>query len=127
MGRVLGLDYGSRRVGLAVSDETQTLAREFGIRSPKELLSEIKTLVAEQGVERIVLGWPVNLSGGETEKTGEVARFELKLRAAVAVPIERADERLTTQLAKAAAGTNERLDSLAAQHILQAWLDRQRP
>lgn len=124
--RALGLDYGAKRVGVAVSDESFTLARELGIFSPQELLEVLPELVREHEVSTLVLGWPLNMSGQETEKTREVRAFAQRLEEAVRLPVEPVDERLTTVMAHRLPGGATRTDSLAAQIILQVWLDKKR-
>lgn len=124
--RVLGLDYGAKRVGVAVSDESLTLARELGIFSPQELLTSLPELVRKHEVSILVLGWPLNMSGQETEKTRQVRAFARRLERAVGLPVEPVDERLTTAMAHRLPGGKQRTDSLAAQIILQVWLDKKR-
>ncbi len=122
--RVAGIDYGTKRIGIALSDESQTLAREFAIYSPKEFWQNIKNLIEEQAIERIILGLPLNMDGGITEKTQEVQAFNDELQERVTVPIEFMDERLSSVMAGNLPGGRQNVDSLAAQIILQNYLDK---
>ena len=121
--RILAIDYGTKRIGLAVSDESQTLAREFNILSPKKFWQEIKKIILENEIIKIVLGLPLGLSGGETQKTKEVYEFKNKLSNLVNLPIELIDERFSSSMAKNLPGGSRNIDSLAAQIILQNYLN----
>ncbi len=122
--RVLGIDYGEKRIGLAISDETQTLARELAILSPKIFFDQIQSIISEHQISQIVLGWPVNMSGQETKKTEEVKKFKEKLESKISIPIETTDERLTSKMAEHLPGGKRDVDSLAAQIILQNYLNK---
>jgi putative Holliday junction resolvase len=157
--KILGIDYGEKRIGLAISDESQTLARELDILSPKEFWAQVNKLISDQQISLIVLGWPLNMSGGETKKTGEVERFRKKLLEKISakggsasggkvesetgLPVEVMDERLSSQMAvhlrqgfgglptknnkkvgKTSSDKSKYVDSLAAQILLQNYLDR---
>ena len=123
---VLGLDYGLARTGVAVSDETQTLARPLGIvrrAGTPEGLDHLAALVDEHAVERIVVGLPLTLRGVRGEQAIATEVFVEELRGRVAVPVETYDERFTTTLA-ARTPSKAPEDALAAAHLLQGWLDR---
>jgi len=125
--RVLALDYGSARCGVAVSDPTGTLATplEPVLRpSTKQGFAAVRALVASLGAERVVLGLPLSLSGDDSAQTAETRAFAERLSAAVAVPVELYDERFTTSLALQAGGKGS-LDSRAAAVLLEEWLARQ--
>ncbi len=124
LGRVLGIDYGEKRIGLAISDESRTLAREFAILPPKEFFRQIKQIIADNQINRIALGWPLNMTGAETKKTKEVRNFKQELEKLIAIPIEAMDERLSSQMAQNLPGGDKNVDSLAAQLILQNYLDK---
>lgn len=123
--RILGIDYGTKRIGLALSDETRNFSRELDILSPKIFWQSIADIVAENEVKEIVLGLPLNMSGGDTPKTLEVREFKAKLEEALSLPIHLMDERLSSSMAKGISASNQAIDSLAAQIILQNFLDRQ--
>jgi putative Holliday junction resolvase len=124
--KILGIDYGTKRIGLAVSDETQTFARELTILSPKEFWAQIKTIIAENEISKIVVGWPLNMSGEMTEKTKEVESVKLKVESETGLPVETIDERLSSSFAQSIRGSKKDLDSLAAQILLQNYLDKQK-
>ena len=126
--RVLALDYGAARCGVAVSDPTGTLATPLdAVLKPatKKGLQRLRDLVRELDVERIVVGLPVSLGGGNSAQTRETRQFADRLSAAVDVPVELYDERFTTSLAQQAGGTAA-LDSRAAAVLLDEWLNVRR-
>jgi putative Holliday junction resolvase len=143
--RVLGIDYGARRIGLALSDATATLASPWRLiqRPPSEaetlrlMISEIGALsVDDDGLEAIVVGWPRRLDGSPTHQTAIVEAFARALEAKVAVPVILQDERLSSHEAESRLATREtdwrkrkaKLDAAAAAVILQDYLDgRARP
>ncbi len=122
--KILGIDYGEKRIGLAISDESFTLARELTILSPKEFWGQIHQLVQENQVSTIVIGWPLNMDGEMTQKTEEVERFKIKVESETGLPVEVIDERLSSQMAEHISGGKKDLDSLAAQILLQNYLDK---
>jgi putative holliday junction resolvase len=126
--RVVALDYGSARCGVAVSDPSGTLATPLEpILRPatKVGLRQIAALAHELGAERIVVGLPVSLSGGDSAQTRETRQFADRLGAVTRVPIELYDERFTTSLAQQAGGESS-LDSRAAAVLLDEWLNVRR-
>jgi putative Holliday junction resolvase len=123
-GKILGIDFGTKRIGLAISDETQTFARELTILSPKEFWERIKSIIVDNQISGIVLGWPLNMSGQETEKTKEVKSFKDKVESETGLLVEVVDERLSSQMAQNIIGGNKNIDSLAAQILLQNYLDK---
>ncbi len=123
---MLALDYGARRTGLAISDATGTVARPLGVveRAADEAgLARIAEVVAEHGVERVVVGLPLTLRGEHGKQAQETERFVTALRALLAVPVETFDERFTTALAARSPGAGAE-DARAAAHLLQGWLER---
>ena len=133
--RHLGIDFGEKRVGLSISDEEarfslplQTLQRA----SDSQVIAEIATLVAEQEVRVLVLGEPRGLDGRAGDAARRVRSFATKLQAAIGLPVHLVDEALTTAEAESRlreAGLSprkmwKRKDALAAQILLQDWLDR---
>src|SRR3989344_2936235 len=122
--KILGIDYGEKRVGLAISDESQTLARELTILSPKDFFDQINQLIKYHQIATIVLGWPLNMSGDETKKTAEVKSFKLKVESLTGITIQIMDERLSSKMTNNLPGGNRNKDSLAAQIILQNYLDK---
>ena len=125
--RVLALDYGAARTGVAVSDASGTLARPVCVvnRAASEAgLAEVARLVAEHEAEQVVVGLPLTLRGEHGKQAAETEVFVSALRGLVAVPVETADERFTTALAVRFGG-NAPQDAAAAAHLLQGWLDRE--
>lgn len=134
--RTLGIDYGSRRVGLAVSDALGLAAHGLPTldnRSDEELLGALKRIVAEREVGEIVVGLPLNMDGSEGEQAERSRKFAEALRA-LGRPVHLVDERLSTERAHRVmrsagikhARRGRHADRLAAQFILQKHLDTQR-
>ena len=122
--RVLALDYGSARCGVAVSDPTGTLATPLEpVLKPatKRGFAEVVKRVAELEAERVIVGLPLSLSGGDSAQTKETRAFADRLENALEVPVELYDERFTTSLALQAGGSGS-LDSRAAAVLLDEWL-----
>ncbi len=123
--KVMALDYGSARTGVAVSDPTGTLARPLSIVEKAGTdagLAELARLAREEEAERIVVGLPLTLRGERGEQAAETEQFVDALRAAVDVPVELFDERFTTDLAQQTAGAAPE-DAVAAAHLLSGWLE----
>lgn len=121
--RVLALDHGTVRIGCAISDPSGILATPLPTIEPPEARS-VAELAAEHGVERIVVGLPVHLSGEEGSQAALARTFCAELEAILDIPVETYDERLTTRMADASkrAGASAARDSLAAAHLLEAYL-----
>jgi putative Holliday junction resolvase len=121
--RVLALDHGTVRIGCAISDPSGTLARPLPVIEPPEPRA-VAELVGEHGVERVIVGLPLHLSGAEGAQAGLARGFCRELEALVPVPVETYDERLTTRMADASrrAGAGAARDSLAAAHLLESYL-----
>ena len=138
--RVVGLDVGERRIGVAVSDVTRTLARPLGVLRPAGLdvdavrlsADEIGRLAGEEdGVASIVVGLPRRLDGTPTDMTRRVEQFARQLEARTALPVTLQDERLSSREAESSLALREKdwrvrkqhLDAAAAAVILQDYLD----
>jgi len=124
---VLALDYGSARCGCAISDPTNTIATPIEpVLRPgsKRGMATLTALVAEKGVERVVVGLPLSLSGADTDQTRETREFARRLarRLGERVPVEMHDERFTTRLAARDGSASSSEDSRAAAHLLESWL-----
>jgi putative Holliday junction resolvase len=122
---VLALDHGAARCGVAVSDPTGTLATPLEpVLRPdtKRGLAAVAAVVADTGAERVVVGLPLSLSGGDSDQTRAARAFAEKLAARVRVPVELYDERFTTRIAQQAGGRAAE-DSRAAAVLLESWLD----
>ena len=122
--KVLALDYGAARTGVAVSDATGTIARPLAVVSraaAEDGLAELRALVLEHEVERVVVGMPLTLRGEHGAQALETDVFVEALRAAVDVPVEIYDERFTTTLAARGGGAADE-DARAAAHLLESYL-----
>jgi putative pre-16S rRNA nuclease len=127
--KVMALDYGSARTGVAVSDPTGTVARPIGVveRAGAESgLAELARLAREEDVERVVVGLPLTMRGARGEQASETERFVEALRGVLDVPVELYDERFTTDLAQRTQGAAPE-DAVAAAHLLSGWLERWSP
>ena len=124
--RVLALDYGRARCGCAISDPTGVLATPLqAIPAPgsRRGRARLREIVSELAVDRIVVGLPLSLSGGDSTQTAETRAFAESLQRAVNVPVELYDERFTTVMAQRGGGRSDE-DSRAAAHLLESWLTR---
>lgn len=123
--KVLGIDYGTKRIGIAISDETKLLARELDILFPREFWDQIQSMVEENDVDTIVVGLPIGVSGNDTQKTEEVRHFVDEIQKKIPqVEVHTMDERFSTSMAQKLPGGGSNVDSLAAQIILQNYLDK---
>lgn len=126
--RVLALDYGSARCGCALSDPSGTIVTPIeAIARPASWrgLAEIEELIRDREVERVVIGLPVSLRGGDSDQTRETRAFaqRLSLRLGEGIPVELHDERFTTRIARQERGSfRAGEDSRAAAHLLESWL-----
>jgi putative Holliday junction resolvase len=124
--KIVALDYGSARTGVAVSDPTGTLARPLGVveRVRTEAgLERLVNVIRAEAPERVVVGLPLTLRGERGEQARETERFVEELRRALDVPVEGFDERFTTDLAEQdPASRNLPADARAAAHLLTSYL-----
>ena len=128
MSRTMALDYGAVRCGVALSDPSGTLATPMPVverAGTRKGLARLADLIASNGVERVVVGLPLTLGGEEGGQAAETRDFAERLGRRVHVPIELYDERLTTVQAGRSGGSTD-LDSRAAAHLLEAFLDSRR-
>lgn len=131
-GRVLGLDHGSRRVGVAVSDALRLTAHALEVVPRHLAISRVAELVEELAINRIVVGLPTSLSGDEGAAASAARGFAADIAAATGLDVVLIDERYSTVTAEKtmlAAGSKRRarrqsLDKVAAAIILQSFLDR---
>ena len=122
--KVMALDFGSARTGVAVSDPTGIIARPLCVveRAGSEAgLAELARLVREQEPEQVVVGLPLTLRGARGEQAQETELFAEKLRALLDVPVLLFDERFTTDLAQQTPSDSS-LDARAAAHLLSGYL-----
>ena len=132
--KILAIDYGAKRVGLAIGDTEVNLALPHGVLelgSVEEVAQKIQDIVDEEEIEQVIVGEPITLAGGTSQQTGVSRAFAKLLTSRLAVPVTLMDERLTSQRADAVtfgvrAPTRSR-DELAAMFLLQDYLERARP
>jgi putative holliday junction resolvase len=138
--RILGIDVGAKRVGLAISDATRTLARPLEtltVASAADTVDRVAEVIGrlsseEDGLAGIVVGMPARLDGSPSDATPRVGAFVAALRTRTALPVTTEDERLSSREAEARLALRERnwrkrkatLDAAAAAVILQDYLDR---
>ena len=125
--RVLSLDYGSARCGVAVCDPTGTVVTPLApvLRAGTRAgIGALAALIAEREVDAVLVGLPLSLRGGETAQTAEARAFADRLAARLrgVVPVMLHDERLTTRLAQRDPSRKASEDSRAAAHLLEDWL-----
>jgi putative Holliday junction resolvase len=133
--RILGIDYGEKRVGLAISSPVVSIAQGLPTIERvdgRDYLEELADIIKEKEVDEIVVGLPKNMNGSIGEKAEEVLGFVETLKSKFNLPVHTVDERLTTVRAHKAMtgakmskkGKKKRVDMIAAQFILQAYLDQ---
>ena len=134
MGRALGIDFGTKRVGLALSDRSNIIAspyRTLNYVSEKDLITQLETIVTKNDIEILVLGLPINMKGEDTAQTIKVRDFK-EILSALRIPIVYEDERLSSvsainslMLQNIKTGHNKpEIDKTAAAIILQQYLDK---
>lgn len=134
-GRILGIDYGTKRIGLALSDPFQMLAATLKTVLNKDAagaISEIEKLIKENNVQAIIAGHPLHMTGDESEMAAHVIKFLQKLDDRINMPIFMWDERWTTvsaeklliETGRSPSQSRHKIDQLAAAYLLQSFLDR---
>ena len=137
--RIIGLDYGTKTVGVAISDEAQIIAQPLVTIERKhanklrQTYAKIEAIIDEQSVDRIVLGFPKNMNNTEGERAEATRAFMDDLERRTGLPVILMDERLTTveadrileETGVAKSGRKEHIDKMAAAIILQSFLDRE--
>jgi putative Holliday junction resolvase len=126
--KVVALDFGAARTGVAVSDATGTLARPVGVverAATPAGLDRLVAVVGEHDAELVLVGLPLTLRGERGEQARATEEFVEALRTRLAIPVETYDERFTTTLAQQTGGSAPE-DAVAAAHLLQGWLERPR-
>jgi putative Holliday junction resolvase len=136
-GRVMALDLGEKRIGVAVSDELRLVAKSYAVvkrQSRREDFARYQQIIAEQKITLLVIGLPITLGGEEGEKAAWVRDYADDLRGLITIPITFWDESLTTVEAEASLRergirgkkAKDRVDAVAAAFILQNYLDARR-
>jgi putative Holliday junction resolvase len=132
--RILALDHGTRRVGVAVSDETKTIAQplEYIFAEPfADFLARLKKILVEKEIDLVLIGLPRNMDGSHGPAAQKVEAFVAVLKTAITVPIKMWDERLTSTIANRILiqgnvrrdKRKEKVDKMAAAILLQSYLD----
>jgi putative holliday junction resolvase len=135
--KILGIDYGHKRIGLAMSDDLGSMAHEFEVVAggdDAELLEYFRELIEREQIEKIVIGLPLNMSGEETDKAQDVREFAATLENYLDREVIFEDERWTTKIVDktlremniSQKEARVKKDMLAAKYILQSYLDRER-
>lgn len=127
MSRILGIDYGTKKVGFALSDEKQKIAFPKTVQPNvwKYVADYVREAVLNQGVSEIVVGLPVGLNGKETELSEEVRRFVARMEEIFKLPIHLENEVYTSaQVKTEEAAPDHKIDASSAALILQTFLDR---
>jgi putative Holliday junction resolvase len=128
--RILGIDYGDKRIGLAVTDEAGFMAHALKVVPNKTAFNEIKNVILEYDIKKIVIGMPYNLKGETAFKAKQVIEWIGRFKNETTVPIETFDERFTTYdanevLIQSGASRKKRkeiIDKAAAQFMLENYL-----
>ena len=131
--KYLGVDHGTKYIGLAMGDDETKLALPYDTITESDIkrqISAIEQIVLDEGVDKVVVGYPLTLEGTEDEQAGVTLSFITELSGTLSIPIEREDERLTSKFAQTlqheAGGDIYDEHALAATLILQSYIDRQR-
>lgn len=129
--RILALDFGSARTGVAVCDPSETIVTPLEpvlAAATRAGIGRLAALIAEREAQHVVVGLPLTLSGGESAQTAQARQFAARLqrRLGPGVAVELHDERLTTRLAQRDPSQRASEDSRAAAHLLEDWLTRRR-
>jgi putative holliday junction resolvase len=122
--KVIALDYGAARTGVAVTDATGTIVRPVGVverAASGDGLAALGAIVREHEAERVVVGMPLTLRGEQGAQARETEAFVGALRGVVDVPVETYDERFTTALAARGGGDSDE-DARAAAHLLESYI-----
>lgn len=137
MGRILGIDYGSKRIGLAITDPNRSIASPFRtveISNLDKLIAELTRIIEEESVKEIVIGLPIGLKGGYTTQKEKTEQFAEIIQDKIGLPVSYFDERLTSVQAKRLLQSEGKkpsrekglVDETAAAIMLQAFLDSRR-
>jgi len=132
--KILGLDIGEKRIGIAISDALGIIAQgleTFYRENPPGIIEKLRKIVKEEGVSAIVVGLPLNMDGTEGPKAKEAINFADELKKEIGLPVKLWDERLSTveveklmiSAGASRAKRKKKIDKLAAQVILQGYLD----
>lgn len=133
MGRIVAIDYGKKRTGIAVTDTLKIIAQGLKTVATEQLIYELKQYFASEPIEKVILGYPVDLDGNPTENTFRVEKFQKNfIKVFPTIPIEYVDERYTSKMAfqtmidsglkKKARQNKALIDEISATIMLQEYL-----
>ena len=126
--RYLGIDYGSKRVGIAVSDAYGKIAfpkTTFYNRGNQYLFDQLKSFIKEESTVKIIVGLPIGLDGKDSDQTKIIRKFADKLKQEIGVPVDFENEMFTSHMVVEQGVKKEHTDQAAAAVILQSYLDKQ--
>lgn len=134
MGKLLGIDYGDKRIGMATSDENQDyIFPNETIENSSKVIEEIVDIIKKENIEKVIVGYPVNMKGEENAQSDKIKFFTKILKEKIKISVELEDERLTSQLAKRLLMTvpggkkkKGNVDRQAAVLILESYIGRNR-
>ena len=135
--KILGIDFGEKRIGLALSDELLSFAHEYDVLinwTSESVVDHLRQLIISEGIEKIVIGLPLNMSGEETYKAQDVREFAAMLENHLDIEVLFEDERWTTKMVDKTLkemkvhqkDVRAKKDMIAAKYILQSYLDREK-
>lgn len=125
MSRILGIDYGTKRIGLAISDKSRVLAFPYRVLEQKgdESITAIGEVCRKENVDLIVIGIPHGLQGSDTAMTRKAMQFADALKA-IGLPLEQVNEFFSSKEAARGGGAKKKIDAAAAAIVLQSYLER---
>lgn len=125
--RYLGIDYGDKRIGIALSDEQGILAFPLTtVENSKSAINQIKKICVEHEADKIIIGLPISFGMKETQQTGKTRLFAGKLSKEINIPIEFENEILTSKMAGKEGVGKQNIDESSAALILQSWMDKKK-
>ena len=127
--RYLGIDYGKKRIGLALSDEEGRLAfphKTITNSDTSSVAKEVGKIAKKEGVSKIIIGLPITFGGKESEQTKKVKEFGAGLEKLLQLPVEYGNEVLSTKMAERSGSSKKNIDTASAAIILQSYLDKEK-
>jgi len=133
MFRILALDYGEKRIGIALSDQMRTFSKPFSVLANNDgLWDELRNIINSQNVKQIVIGLPLNFEGKDTKKTSEIRNFSTELKKRIPLPCSFVNESFTSQdanqmlkqLGYSIKDSRKVIDKVAAALILKNYLEQ---
>lgn len=129
--RLLGIDFGEKRIGISLCDLTWSIASPFKTLSPKELIQQIAKIVNLENIAAIIIGWPLNMDGSKSQQCEKIEKFVLQMKSFVEIPFFAWDERLSTMAVHrtmldadlSRKRQKEVVDKMASAYMLQGFID----